>query len=72
MLTDTLRQMSIIMYHNEDQKNAAKSTKLDYEKMIGQEVSTQIIPYEEFYLAEEYHQKYLKRRRLSNCNIYFG
>lgn len=50
--------MSIIFYHNEQQKRIAEETKLGYEKMKNLKIYTEIIPFTKFYLAESYHQKY--------------
>jgi peptide-methionine (S)-S-oxide reductase len=49
---------SIIFYHNEVQKSAALASKHREETKLGQEIFTEIIPFSEFYLAEDYHQKY--------------
>jgi peptide-methionine (S)-S-oxide reductase len=51
--------MSIIFYHNEEQRKAAEETKtlLQKDTKIGT-IYTEIIPYQAFYLAEDYHQKY--------------
>lgn len=47
---------SVIFYHNEDQKKTATSlTKGDY--------VTEILPYENFYPAEDYHQKFYENNR---------
>ena len=49
--------MSIIFYHNEEQKGLAIETK-DREEATKGKISTEVIPASEFYLAEPYHQKY--------------
>lgn len=49
---------SIIFYHNEEQRKLAVESKGQEEARLGQEIYTMIIPYTEFYLAEDYHQKY--------------
>jgi peptide-methionine (S)-S-oxide reductase len=50
--------MSIIFYHNEDQRSAALASMERKEAGLGQEIITEVIPFSEFYLAEDYHQKY--------------
>ncbi len=50
--------MSIIFYHDEEQKAAAlKSMKLR-ESSSGHSILTEVVPFSRFYLAEDYHQKY--------------
>ena len=50
---------SIIFYHNEDQRKLAEETKFHKEESVKKmKVYTQIMHYTEFFLAEDYHQKY--------------
>ena len=53
--------MSIIFYHNEEQRRLALETKACEEARIGGKLYTEIVPAGEFYLAEDYHQKYYLR-----------
>ncbi len=56
--------MSAIFYHNEEQKKLALQTKEQIAAKLGREVFTSILPAAEFYLAEDYHQKYrLQQKR---------
>ena len=48
----------MIFYHNEEQKRLAVESKDLEEAKRGSKVYTEILPAPEFYLAEEYHQKY--------------
>ncbi|MGB6873871.1 MAG: peptide-methionine (S)-S-oxide reductase, partial [Dehalococcoidia bacterium] len=50
--------MSIVFYHNSEQRELAMETKQREEASSGRQVYTEIIPFFEFYLAEDYHQKY--------------
>jgi peptide-methionine (S)-S-oxide reductase len=50
--------MSIIFYHNEEQRKLAVEAKEEEGKRLNSKVYTEIIPYSDFYLAEDYHQKY--------------
>ena len=49
---------SIIFYHDEGQKELAVQSKQQEEARLGIKIVTEIIPYSEFYLAEDYHQKF--------------
>ncbi len=50
--------MSIVFYHNSEQREIAMETKQREEASSGSRVYTEIISFSEFYLAEDYHQKY--------------
>ena len=53
---------SVIFYHDEGQKRVAHSSKKDLDDSCLWEnpVVTEIIPFKEFYIAEEYHHDYFK------------
>lgn len=53
--------MSVIFYHNEEQKSLAQASLQQEESRLGKKIYTEIIPFREFYLAEDYHQKYYLR-----------
>jgi peptide-methionine (S)-S-oxide reductase len=62
----TSRQyMSILLYHDEIQYEWALKTKSKWEDILKGEVQTEIVPYTEFFIAEDYHQKYYLKRRPS-------
>jgi peptide-methionine (S)-S-oxide reductase len=50
--------MSAIFFHNEDQKRLALETRDRKAATVKGKIVTEIIPFAEFYLAEDYHQKY--------------
>ena len=54
--------MSMVFYHNEEQKRLAVKTRARQRTRIKGKVFTEIIPTSEFCLAEAYHQKYWLRR----------
>ncbi len=63
---------SIIFYHNQEQKKSAE----DFIKKYGalkihqsRKIVTELRKASEFYPAEEYHQKYLKKKGAKACNI---
>lgn len=62
---------SVIFYHSPEQKNIADASikKLTEQQVYKNPIVTQVVPAEPFYRAEEYHQKYLKKRGLDNCHI---
>jgi peptide-methionine (S)-S-oxide reductase len=49
---------SLILYHNEEQRRLAEASRDRQVAELGKPLFTEIIPYTEFYLAEDYHQKY--------------
>jgi peptide-methionine (S)-S-oxide reductase len=54
--------MSIIFYHNDEQRRLAIETRDREAAKVGGEIYTEIVPASEFTLAEAYHQKYQLRR----------
>ena len=61
---------SVIFYHDEDQKSLAENV-LDQMNRSGRfpgPIATSIEPAGEFWMAEDYHQRYLERRD-SSCSI---
>lgn len=55
---------SAIYYHNEKQKNLAENSKKKVQEFFEEPIVTQILPAEEFYKAEEYHQDFFKKNKL--------
>lgn len=60
---------SAIFYHDEEQKNIAEESKKHRQENLSTKIQTEIVPATEFYSAEEYHQKYLKKQGRSNCKL---
>lgn len=54
--------MSAIFYHNEEQKKEAEESMKAESKKRSKTIQTKILPIGTFYLAEDYHQKYLLQR----------
>lgn len=60
---------SAIFYINEQQLHAAKQC-IDTLKEKGVLVATELMPYSQFYFADEYHQKYFsKRKKAPTCHF---
>lgn len=49
---------SIIFYHDGEQRRKAEASRDAYQEELGRPIVTEIIPAEEFYRAEQYHQRY--------------
>jgi len=53
--------MSKIYYHDEEQKQLAQESKIARQDLIGKPLTTEIVQFDQFFMAEAYHQKfYLK------------
>jgi peptide-methionine (S)-S-oxide reductase len=54
---------SIILYHNEDQRRIAEETiaALNAAKIWSAPIVTEVKPFTEFWMAEEYHQEYFAK-----------
>jgi len=67
--------MSIVFYHNEEQRRLAIESKEREESGSGLSIVTEIIPFSEFYMAEDYHQKYsdfIESTAVARLNGYVG
>ena len=49
---------SLILYHDDGQRQAAEESKRRAEERLGATLHTEILPVTTFYVAEDYHQKY--------------
>ncbi|MBD3407628.1 MAG: peptide-methionine (S)-S-oxide reductase MsrA [Candidatus Lokiarchaeota archaeon] len=56
---------SIILYHNDEQKQIAKDMidNLQESGKFKNSIVTELVPFEKFYPAEDYHQNYYRRNR---------
>tara|TARA_Y100000590_G_scaffold307091_1_gene346637 strand:+ start:211 stop:663 length:453 start_codon:yes stop_codon:yes gene_type:complete len=56
---------SVIFYFSENQKNLAKESKLELQKKNPQKkIATEITKAKDFYLAEDYHQCFLQKKKI--------
>ncbi|MBN1516221.1 peptide-methionine (S)-S-oxide reductase MsrA [Candidatus Sumerlaeota bacterium] len=63
---------SVVFYYNDAQKTAAEKSKQalqESEAFKGRKIVTVIEPAQEFYRAEEYHQRYLEKRGQASCHL---
>lgn len=58
---------SAVFYHSDEQKEAAIASKEARQEKKSKKIVTEITEASHFYRAEEYHQKYLKKRGQSAC-----
>jgi peptide-methionine (S)-S-oxide reductase len=62
---------SVIFFHTPQQEATAKASKekLQASGKYKRPIVTEIVPAAEFWLAEDYHQRYLEKRGLAHCRI---
>jgi len=60
---------SAIFFHSPEQEEEAKLSRDAAQKRFKRPIVTQIVPAEEFWRAEEYHQQYLEKRGLAHCHL---
>ena len=63
---------SMIFYHDQKQQDIIENIFAQEEKNSGKELRTVIKPYEKFYLAEDYHQKYYLQNHAEFKNHYLN
>lgn len=63
---------SAIFYHSQLQSDLAKSVINSLEKtnFFSRPIVTQVVPATQFYLAEEYHQKYFDKNGMKGCSVH--
>jgi peptide-methionine (S)-S-oxide reductase len=52
---------SIILFHNDEQKRAAETSRKNAAPMFNKPIVTEIVPLEKFHRAEDYHQDYFRK-----------
>ncbi len=61
---------SAIFYHNEEQKEISENLKTKIQKDFKKPIVTEIVPYKNFYEAENYHKNYYQRNMsVPYCNL---
>src|SRR3989338_4007943 len=61
---------SAIFYHDQSQKEAAEKSKANAQKKLTDKIVTGIVPYTEFYEAENYHKNYYDSNRAQGyCQV---
>ena len=62
---------SVVFFHSPEQEEVAKATiaRLTEQKAFRKPIVTQVVPAQNFWRAEEYHQKYLEKRGAVSCHI---
>lgn len=62
---------SAIFFHDAEQEVAAREAKeaLDKAGIFKRPIVTQIVPAQEFYRAEEYHQRYFEKNGIRSCHL---
>jgi len=63
---------SAVMFHDEEQEQLASKALAVFEKKRGRKPSTEVIPYNSFTRAEDYHQKYYLRINEAFMSQYEG
>jgi len=66
---------SAVFYHGDAQRDAAVASRdrlQGTEEFRSRMIVTQILPAQEFYPAEEYHQRYLEKHGVRACRAYRG
>jgi peptide-methionine (S)-S-oxide reductase len=58
----------VIFYHNDAQKKTAEESRDRLASLRGRQIATDLVPFTEFFLAEDYHQKFRLRNHYAVIN----
>ena len=60
---------SAIFFHDEDQRAVAEASRERAQARFHKPIATKIESASPFYVAEEYHQRYLEKQGLASCTV---
>jgi peptide-methionine (S)-S-oxide reductase len=60
---------SVVFFHTPEQEEAALESRARAQARFDRPIVTQVVPAQEFWRAEDYHQQYLVKRGLATCRI---
>jgi len=60
---------TVVFFHSAEQEKSALASRDTVQEQSARPIATQIVPAEEFWEAEDYHQQYLEKSGLSTCKI---
>jgi peptide methionine sulfoxide reductase MsrA len=60
--------MNVVFYHDDEQRNLAIASKDAMEQKTSGIVRTKVLPIKSFTIAEDYHQKYILKRKVELKN----
>ncbi len=60
---------SVVFFYNEGQQNQALEYIEEQQQKLSKKIVTEVVRSSNFYRAEEYHQLYLEKRMMKDCNI---
>jgi peptide-methionine (S)-S-oxide reductase len=60
---------SAVFYHSPEQRTVAEKVRSDEQPRHSRPVVTEVTEAQEFWEAEDYHQRYLEKRGLASCRI---
>ena len=59
---------SAVYFHSPEQEEAAVASKARVQAQLPQRVTTEVVPAETFYEAEDYHQQYFEKQGRTSCH----
>jgi peptide-methionine (S)-S-oxide reductase len=60
---------SAVFYHDEAQRAAAEASKAGAQARFARPIVTQLLPEQDFFRAEDYHQRYLEKQGVRHCRV---